>query len=266
VTAQQLFDQGDLKGTIAALTDAVRSKPGELQLRSFLFETLCFDGAFDRAAKQLEVLAIQSGPESAIAFALYRSLLEAEKVRRQVFAGEATPAFFTTPPDWLEPSVALVSQLAKGAPDAAATMARVEAAAPATPGRWNGEPFAAFRDVDDRTPWVLEVFHGSTYAWLPFAQLRRVEVTAPVRLRDLLWMHANIEMTTGQTGDIYIPALYAGSERHEDDEIRLGRTTAWALTAESVLCGAGHRAFIADDREVTLLDTRTIEFDVPAEA
>lgn len=261
MNARDLFDRGDVKGTIATLTQAVRSNPADQHLRSFLFEMLCFDGDFSRAVKQLEALSTQAGPKSAIAFRIYRSLIDAEVSRRRVFAGETLPKFYGTPPEWLEAAIVLLGKMVEAAPDTKETAARAESTAPSFTGRWNGEPFALFRDSDDRTAFVLEVFRGEDYLWLPFSQLKRIDVSSPVRLRDLLWMHAKVETTDGSSGDFYIPARYTGSDQHTDDAVRLGRTTDWTLADETVLCGSGHRMFSVDDREVSLLDTRTIEFD-----
>lgn len=264
MTAHELLDHGDLKGTIAELTQGVRANPADVHLRSFLFEALCFDGALDRAAKQLDALETQAGAKSALAFQVYRSLLTAEASRRRVFSGASLPQFYTPPPQWLEPSILLLTQLTQSPADAAATIERAEHLAPTFAGRWNGDAFSAFRDPDDRTAGVLEVFRGSDYLWLPFSQLRRVDVTPPQRLRDLLWTHARIETIDGQSGDVYLPVRYANSDRHEDDQVRLARATDWSAVADAVLCGAGVRLFTVDDREVSLLDTRTIEFDHPA--
>lgn len=260
MNAKELLAKGDLTAVVAALNDAVRGNPSDTHLRSFLFEALAFQGALDRASKQLDVLSAQSGPESVLAVQVYRGLLRAEEARRQVFAGTSLPKFYTTPPDWLQPSILLLAQL-PDAPDAAAeTLSRLEDAAPAFAGTLDGEPFSAFRDLDDRTPLVLEVFRGSDYIWLPFSEVRRVEVTAPVRLRDLLWAQARIETHAGQSGDVFLPVLYAGSHEHDDDQVRLGRTTAFHAIADAITCGAGQRIFAADDREVSLLDMRVLEF------
>ena len=59
-TAKELFDQGQLGAAIDAVTAEVKSNPTDLQRRTFLFELLCFAGQWDRAEKQIDVLAQQS--------------------------------------------------------------------------------------------------------------------------------------------------------------------------------------------------------------
>ena len=55
--ATQLFKSGQLDEAIEALGAEVRDNPTDAQRRAFLFELLCFAGKFDRAEKQLGVLA-----------------------------------------------------------------------------------------------------------------------------------------------------------------------------------------------------------------
>lgn len=263
MTPHELLEQGQLKDTLTALTQAVRTNPADPHLRTFLFEALCFDGSLERAAKQLDVLAAQASAGGAIACQIYRSLLDAETARRRVFAGEAMPVFAATPPDWIEPVILQLSHIARQSTDLAAAAERAETMAPTFSGRLNGQPFTEFRDADDRLAHVFEVFRGSDYVWLPFSLVRKIELTEPVRLRDLLWTHGKVETTDNQSGDFYLPALYPGSHAHDQDQVRLGRSTAWSAIGDAVLCGAGQRIFVVDGADVPFLEIRTIEFDLP---
>jgi len=256
-----LFEQGHLTEALAALTQAVRANPADSHLRTFLFEALCFDGALERASKQLDVLSAQAATGGAIACRIYRSLLDAEAARRRVFAGEELPGFAAPPPEWLEPAILLLPHLARGSKELAAAAARAESAAPAFSGRCNNQPFKEFRDADDRLATCFEVFRGSDYLWLPFSMVRRIEMAAPVRLRDLLWVHGKVETTDGQSGDFYLPALYPGTQHHNDDLVKLGRSTVWTAVGDAVVAGAGQRTFVVDGRDVPFLEIRTIEFD-----
>jgi hypothetical protein len=56
-TARELFDAGKLNNAIEALGAELRERPTDLHRRTFLFELLCFAGNWDRADKQLDVLA-----------------------------------------------------------------------------------------------------------------------------------------------------------------------------------------------------------------
>src|ERR1700739_1624609 len=81
---QELFRAGGLTDPIKALSAELRDHPTDVRRRTFLFELLCFAGEYERADKQLEVLA-QAGPQSEMGVLLYRSALYAERKRQDVF-------------------------------------------------------------------------------------------------------------------------------------------------------------------------------------
>ena len=59
--AVNLYRAGQLREAIKALGDELRKKPLDAKRRTFLFELLCFAGEYDRAEKQLDVLAVATG-------------------------------------------------------------------------------------------------------------------------------------------------------------------------------------------------------------
>ncbi len=67
----------------------------------------------------------------------------------------------------------------------------------------------------------------------------------PKDLRDLVWLPAQIALTSGQSAAALLPARYAGSESAEDSAVRLGRTTEWRETAAGVE-GLGRRIWTTD--------------------
>src|SRR6516162_8985183 len=81
---QELYRAGRLSDAIKALSAELRDSPTDSKRRTFLFELLCFAGEYERADKQLEVLA-QAGPTSEMGVLLYRSALYAERQRQDVF-------------------------------------------------------------------------------------------------------------------------------------------------------------------------------------
>jgi len=58
---KELYQAGRLNDAIKALSAELRDNPTDTKRRTFLFEMLCFAGEYDRADKQLEVLA-EAGP------------------------------------------------------------------------------------------------------------------------------------------------------------------------------------------------------------
>ncbi|MCX6604080.1 MAG: hypothetical protein NTV52_10855 [Acidobacteria bacterium] len=85
MTAKDLYQAGKLKEAIQALNVEVRDNPSDVRRRTFLFELLTFAGEYDRAQKQLQVLASESG-EAQLGTVLYLSALHAEKTRKETFA------------------------------------------------------------------------------------------------------------------------------------------------------------------------------------
>ena len=55
-----------------------------------------------------------------------------------------------------------------------------------------------------------------------------------------------------------IPTRYPGSERSEDDQIRLARKTVWAEAGEELFTGLGQRVFATDEGDCALMDVRRI--------
>ncbi len=72
--AKQLFQAGRLQEAVQALSAELRNHPEDSKRRTFLFELLCFSGEYDRAEKQLDLLA-EGGPNSEMGAFVYRSAL-----------------------------------------------------------------------------------------------------------------------------------------------------------------------------------------------
>ncbi|MBM3791008.1 MAG: virulence protein SciE type, partial [Acidobacteria bacterium] len=106
----------------------------------------------------------------------------------------------------------------------------------------------------------LELIVNDKYAWLPYEQIRRIEIHRPVQLRDLCWARAKIEAKGGDLGDVFLPVLYPGSYRHGSEEVRLGRRTDWIDVGSGLTRGAGQRLFLIDGKELGMLEITAIEF------
>jgi type VI secretion system protein ImpE len=259
---KQLIESGRLEEAVSELTAAVRANPADAQSRVSLFEVLCLAGEYDRAGKQLEVFS-QGGanPEIDLAVQVYRDLLAGERQRARVFKGQAQPRFLFPPPDYVTESLGIVHALAAAPADAVARLADVEEKTPTFKGTIGGQAFAQLRDADDRVAAVLELFHGSDYVWLPLAHIVRIDVTAPRRLRELAWVHAHVETYEGSAGDVFLPARYPGTELDPDPLVRIGKQTAWDSVEDQLVVGRGRRVFLVDDREVSLFEIGSVEFE-----
>jgi len=260
-TAKELFDAGDLKGAIEEVTREVKSSPTEIRKRIFLFELLCFAGDFDRAERQLDVIGHQS-MQAEVGVLVYRNNIKAERDRRRLFSDGLQPHFLSEPPAYVDLCMDAINRLREGnLAEARQTLNKAEEERPALTGKFNGQPFLDFRDYNDLVGPMLELIVADRYTWLPFEQIRRIDIAPPRQLRDLMWASARIEATDGTVGEVYIPALYAGSSEHDNDQVKLGRMTDWKKLSEDLFLAAGLRLFLVDEEDKALFEARSIEID-----
>jgi type VI secretion system protein ImpE len=272
--AKELFDQGKLSAAVDALIAEVRAAPADVKLRTSLFEMLCFAGELDRALKQLEILSAQHADTGAASGA-WKELIESEKRRREVLAGKAEPDLPQGQPEWAKAHVAaLAARRAGNAAEAGRLLASAAEGRPKVAGKAHtasGEiAFADIRDGDDLLAPFLEVFgRGGRYIWLPFADIESVELSAPTRLRDLLFIPVKMSLRDGPLGEAYIPSVYPGSHAHPEDAVKLARTTDWVsdpAAPDGPVTGVGqHTLYLeaADGSGMTdrgILEIRKLEF------
>lgn len=230
---QELYREGRLTDAIKALSAELRDNPTDTRRRTFLFELLCFAGEYDRADKQLEVLA-QAGPDSELGVLLYRSALYAERQRHDLFERGELPA----------------------AREDAADRACIV----------NGKQFSSIADADPRTGARLELFAAGNYLLLPLEHVASIQIPPPRRLRDLLWTPAAVRTTPAfkgtELGEVLLPVLAPFSWRHPDESVRLGRMTVWEKPeGYEYQVPFGQKMWLADDDEISFLELRSLEFN-----
>lgn len=263
-TARSLFEQGKLTAAIESLIAEVRANPTDAARRTFLFELLSFAGEWDRAERQLGALESED-LKTKMAGQVYRHNLRAMRDRRRLFADGLTPHFLSEPPAYVDLHLDAINRRREGnMAEARQTLDRAEEERPALSGRLNGREFDDLRDYDDWTAPVLEIIVQDKYTWLPFEQIKTVTVAEPKSLRDLVWLAARIEMTDSTLGEVYLPALYAGTSAHGDEQARLGRITDWREIGESLYAGVGARTLLAGEDEKALVEIRQLEFHTTA--
>jgi len=231
VEAERLFKEGKLSEAIASLQGELRSDPQDVPRRTFLFELLCFQGQFERARKQLEVIE-SADPSSYLGTTWFRQVIHAEEQRQEMFRTGGV----------------------QDRPEAAAS----------GPGTLNGEPFEDISDADPRIGSRLEVIAGGRYVWIPFSELSVVRVSAPKLLRDLYWASAEVESSNpeaGEANEVLLPAMTALSWQSPDEMVRLGRLTEWNELDTGEETPIGQKLLIVDDEEFPLLELRELTFD-----
>ena len=212
------------------LAAVLRDRPTDVAGRTFLFELLCFSGEYDRAEKQLNILA-RGGKDAETGAIVYFAALHAEKTRHDLFARESFPA--THP-------------------------------AKSPPGTLNGKPFASLRDADPDIGARLEVFAAGAYLWIPFEHIESIEIPTPERLRDTLWTPALVRTGPSfkgtELGEVLIPAIYPFSWKSDDESVWLGRMTTWVGDDAGREYPSGQKILVADDQEVPFLEIRSLTF------
>lgn len=237
MSAQVLFQAGELDAAIERLGADLRANPMDVRGRTFLFELLCFAGQYDRAEKQLDVVAGAS-KESEMGAMLYRSALHAERERQAMF----------------EDKGAMTS----------------DGNRPPVSGTLNGQGFSSIEDADPRLGGRLELFAAGQYTWIPFAQIAMIRMEPPKRLRDLLWAPAQIQTSPDfqgvELGEVLLPVLAPLSWKHSDPAVRLGRATDWVELEDGRAVPVGQRLLVVDDEPVPILELRELEISAAGDA
>jgi type VI secretion system protein ImpE len=147
------------------------------------------------------------------------------------------------------------------ADEAVRLLAEVETQRPVVEGTANGTAFRGWRDLDDLTAGFLEVLTSNgKYYWVPFELVELLECRPPARPRDLLWRRARMVVRDGPDGEVYLPALYAGTHAEADDRLRLGRATDWRAGDGAPVRGRGQRMFLAGEDALSFQDLREVTF------
>jgi len=258
--AKELLAAGHLEEASAALLRQVKANPADSASRTFLFELSCLSGDWDRAERQLDVIGQQS-TEAQLGVMVYRANINAERERRRVFAEGSQPHFLREPPAYVDLCVEALNQLNRGQlTEARATLDRAEEERPAIGGTLGGKEFQDFRDYDDFIAPVVELIVKDKYVWLPFEQIKSIQITPPRQLRDMIWASARVEATDGTIGEVYMPSLYAGTTSSANDQLRLGRMTDSEQLGPDLYRTMGLRLFLVDGEDKSLFEATPVEF------
>lgn len=267
--AEEALRAGDPRVALARLTEAVRAKPADPKLRTFLSQLLSVLGQWERAHTQLNVVADMDK----LAIPMRETVghaIRCELLRAEVFAGKRTPVVFGQPEAWVAQLIESLKQQGEGHAQLAADLAaKAFEAAPTSAGNIDGQAFEWLADADSRLGPVLEVCLNGHYTWVPFQHLAKVHFDAPEDLRDCVWMPAQLSFTNGGNSVALVPTRYPGSEKSEDGLINLARKTEWLPIAgpagEDRYAGLGQRVLASDMGDHDLMAIREITFNTPAE-
>lgn len=259
VDIKGLLDAGKLDEAIEAMNAEVRARPTDIDARASLVELLCYAGNLERADKLLDAIS-SLDPGTALGIALYRQLIRAEQARGQFYQDGRVPEFLTQPDavSQLEMRAAVLMRSGDPAGAAQVLAERDELRLPAA-GEVDGAAFDDFRDLDDLNASHLEVLTATgKYFWVPLGIVTAIEMRPPERRRDLFWRRANLCVTAGPDGEVYLPATYWSA--NATTAHRLGYETDFEGGDAAPVRGVGLRSFLVGDEAKTILELGAVKF------
>jgi len=266
MTPQALIQEGKLVAALATLQEQVRKDAANPKHRIFLFQLLSVLGEWNRALTQLN-LAGELDATNLPMVQTYREAIQCEALRGDIFSGTRAPLIFGQPQPWLALLLEALKADAAGEPErAGSARAQAFALAPAIGGSIDGQRFEWLADADQRLGPVLEALVNGRYFWIPLQRISRIELDAPVDLRDAVWTPSSFTWTNGAQTVGLIPTRYNGTSASKDDALLLSRRTEWIGEGDVAGHGLGQRMLVSDAGDYPLMDVRLIEFDIQPDA
>jgi len=255
LSAEEYFHQGELDLALAAAAEQVKQAPDDDGNRILFVELLCISGEFERADSQLNALMTLK-PDLGLAVATWRQVVHAAQIRADVFALKAKPELIEEPTPSI--TVALDLLVALGEKDdkrVSELTEKIDSDNNSHQFSMNDQAPLILRDLDDVTANIFEVLGtNGKYFWVDLAQIVEIELLKPERILDVLWRKANIVLTNGTEGEVYIPAIYPTLDDHA---AALGRKTEWQEVA-GLYRGVGLRSWLLGDEELSINDHQAI--------
>lgn len=259
VDIKALLDAAQLDDAIEAMNAQVRARPSDIDSRAGLVELLCYAGNLERADKLLDAISTLD-PSTVLGIALFRQLVRAEQARQQFYTEGRVPEFLAKPDpvSELEMKAAVLMRTGDAA-GAAKVIEERDALQPPIAGEMDGVAFEDFRDLDDICASHLEVLTSTgKYFWVPLTSVVAIEFRPPERRRDLLWRRANLCVTEGPDGEVYLPAVYWAKDATA--EHRLGYATDFEGGEGAPMTGLGMRSFLVGEEAKSIMELGQVNF------
>jgi type VI secretion system protein ImpE len=256
----ELFKQGRLIDAIASATENVKENQSDIVIRSRLIEYLCVSRQFDRADRQLEVIASQDA-KTVIRVMELRQLIRASQARGEMWTNGRLPEFTSKPPEHIDCRLrALVSFREGNVSESAGWLEKAENCRPSISGQMGDAKFEDIRDLDDFFGGVLEVFTSTgKYYWVPMEQIIEANFTPPSRPIDSAWCEVDLTLREGPSGVVYVPAIYPELNSDDNQEsLTIGRETAWIDGNNGIVRGQGLRCFMVGDQALSIHELSNI--------
>src|SRR5260370_16384456 len=173
---------GDPRTALSDLQEQVGKNPSNAKLRVFLFQLLAIEGRWDRALTQLKI-AGELDPGNLAMVQTYREALSCEALRDEIFAGHRSPLIFGQPATWIALLVEALRLAAAGEIEQSQKVRdEAFAAAPATRGVIDDQPFEWIADAAARLRPVPQTIISGRSSWRPFHPNHETPLTAPAAL------------------------------------------------------------------------------------
>ena len=119
----------------------------------------------------------------------------------------------------------------------------------------------AFRDSDERTTSILEIFIDDKYSWISIHNIKSIEFYESQFLVDLIWRRAIITMQNGKQLPCFVPVRYFSNTLDIDEEdLVLAKKTQWVSDQNSLCCGVGQKTFeLSNGIDFGILDIKAID-------
>ncbi|MGH1485299.1 MAG: type VI secretion system accessory protein TagJ [Cellvibrionaceae bacterium] len=249
LSAEEYFQQGKLDLAMSAAAEQVRDNPDDEQVRTFFVELLCVKGEYERADAQLNALMTLK-PDLALAVATWRQLIHAAQIRSDVYQLKAKPEVIDTPTDSIKNALDILVALDEKDEDRISQLVEnIDDDKKVSQFLVNNDGPALLRDLDDITANIFELLGtNGKYFWVDFSQVVEIEFSKPTRILDVLWRKANIVLTNGTEGEVYLPTTYP---MLSDDDAALGKKTEWQQSF-SLYQGIGLKTWLYGDNELTI--------------
>lgn len=263
--AEISLQQGNVSEALANLQDQVRKDPSNPKLRIFMFQLLAVAGQWQRALTQLNVCG-ELDASTLLMVQTYRTALQCEVLRAEIFAGKRSPLIFGDPQQWLALLIeALRLEADQHIAEAAVLRSQALGLAPTSTGTVNSTAFTWLADADSRLGPVLEAIVKGNYYWIPIQQISSIEIEKPSDLRDSVWLPAVFTWPNGGQASGLIPTRYPGSEVSPDSLVCLARKTVWQDKGNDNYHGLGQRLLATDTDDYPLMEIRSIKLQAVAD-
>ena len=262
MNAEDFLRLGDLDSCKKALFDQIKKSPSDVKLRIFLFQLSCITEDWTKASGQLDV--IRELDDSALSLVnTYSQLISCENKRQDVLQGKINATCFGQPPSWLAYYIQAYQKTVAGKFEDALALITIGAEdAPQISGVMDKEhTFEWLCDGDLRFGPVIEIILNGGYYWLPMENILKLEFEPVEDLRDLVWRPVNLILKNNGTLIGFVPVRYPSNDSTTNSHL-LSRICNWLEPTKDLFLGNGHRIFISEDKEFSLLEISSIEFNV----